>query len=446
MASITVTTEPDAQPPVSKLALHASLGCLFQSLTVTRIQDGSETLIRRQPTMGASDALAYDYEPRYGVPAAYRVSGTEKQNKLSSAWVSFPDASASTLSQDGTITATNVVADPNALKQYGMTNGTSVQAGNAWRYTSTSASVSSVYGIFPSDVPVGTVIYYKISADDGIRTTLQNATLLKQNNNGERWWTTNSVADHAIYLVGASSGGSGVGQSITLERFAQYTPTDFAALQSLGIDWFTGDTYQIGSTNTINIVSESITLTPVSGWLIHPGNPAKSMPLPIGRLTGLTGMGRGMNATRHDVLGATLPVYTISGPRFGLQFTLELRTRTLDEEGMLWALLDDQIPILINWLDTDAQRLNMKPMYLQVGDVQEERFAQMLYPSRYANTPAERRDWKLPCIQVQSPAISQQAVGWTYAALLGEQSTYLTTQSSYATYADLQAHNSKDDG
>jgi hypothetical protein len=261
--------------------MHASDGCLFQRLAVTRIQDGSETLIRKQPTVGTSDALAYDYEPRYEIPTVYRITGSEKN-------------------------------------------------------------------------------------------------------------TTN------------------------------------------------------GATVDVNILSSEITLTPDTGWLIHPGNPAKSMPLPLGRLTGLTGMGRSMNATRHDVLGATLPVYTINGPRFGLQFTLELRTRTLDEESMLWALLDDQIPILINWLDTDAQRLNMKPMYLQVGDVQEERFAQMLYPARYANTPAERRDWKLPCIQVQSPAISQQAVGWTYAALLGEQSTYLTAQSSYATYADLQAHNSKD--
>ncbi|MCI1643120.1 MAG: hypothetical protein LKI21_00985 [Bifidobacterium crudilactis] len=281
MASITVTTEPDSQPPVNRLTLHASDGCIFTSLTVTRIQDGSQTLIRRQPTLGTSDALSYDYEPRYGVAASYHISGSEKQ------------------------------------------------------------------------------------ADTGASTD-------------------------------------------------------------------------------VNMSSELVTLTPDSGWLIHPGNPAKSMPLPLGRLTGLTGMGRGMNATRHDVLGATLPVYTITGPRFGLQFTLELRTRTLDEESMLWALLDDQIPVLINWLDTDAQRLNMKPMYLQIGDAQADRFAQMLYPTQSTNTPGERREWKLPCVQVQSPAISQQAVGWTYADLFAEQPTYLAVQATYATYADLQAHNKKD--
>lgn len=283
MASITVTSEPGSQPPVSQIAMHASDGCLFQNLAVTRIQDGNEVLIRKQPTVGTSDALAYDYEPRYGIPAAYRITGSEKNSN------------------------------------------------------------------------------------------------------------TGAVGD-------------------------------------------------------VNILSSEVTLSPDTGWLIHPGNPAKSMPLPLGRLTGLTGLGRGMNATRHDVLGATLPVYTITGPRFGLQFTLELRTRSLDEESMLWALLDDQIPVLINWLDADSQRLNMKPMYLQVGDVGVERFTQMLYPKQIGDTPGDWREWKLPSMQVQSPAISQQAVGWTYAALLAEQSTYLTVQADYATFADLQAHSSKDGG
>jgi hypothetical protein len=431
---------------VSKLALHASPGCLFQSLTVTRIQDGSETLIRRQPTVGTSDALAYDYEPRYGMPAAYRMSGVEKQNSLSSSWAGKADSSASALSENGAVIATNSFTAPNATIRYDMLNCTALSVDGKWKYTSNAADISAVYSIIPSSLPVGTVIYYKLSADTTIRTTLQNASLLRRNDDGERWWTIDSEGDHAVFIVGNDSGGSGIGQSITLERFGQYTPSDYAAMQSLGIGWFSGDTYQVGVTSTFDILSSEVTLSPDTGWLIHPGNPAKSMPLPLGRLTGLTGLGRGMNATRHDVLGATLPVYTITGPRFGLQFTLELRTRSLDEESILWALLDDQIPVLINWLNTDSQRLNMKPMYLQIGDVGVERFAQMLYPKQIGDTPGDWREWKLPCIQVQSPAISQQAVGWTYAALLAEQSTYLTVQASYATFADLQAHNSKDGG
>ena len=156
-------------------------------------------------------------------------------------WTGTANASASILSQDGQVVATNSYTDPNALVQRSLYNCTATQVGSNWRYTSTSSSVSAITGSIMHELPVGTVIYYKISADDGIQTLLQNATLLKQNNSGERWWSVSAVADHAIFFVGNGSGGSGVGQSITLEKFAQYTPQDYSALQSFGITWFDGD-------------------------------------------------------------------------------------------------------------------------------------------------------------------------------------------------------------
>ena len=167
---------------------------------------------------------------------------------LQNHWTGAQNASTSTLSQDGVVMATNSCTDPNALIQRGMFNCTATQVGSDWRYTSTDASVSAVTNTFSPKLPVGTVVYYKISADDGILTSLQNATLLKQNSSGERWWSISAVGDHAIYLVGSHyggspSGGAGVGQSITLERFAQYTPQDYSALQSRGVTWFDGDSY-----------------------------------------------------------------------------------------------------------------------------------------------------------------------------------------------------------
>lgn len=157
------------------------------------------------------------------------------------AWTGTPNASASTLSQDGAVISTNSFAAPNATTRYDMLNCTASSVGGHWKYTSSSADVSSVYSIFSPSLPVGTIIYYKLSADTTIRTTLQNATLLKQNSSGERWWSVSVVGDHAIFFVGNGSGGSGVGQSITLERFAQYTPQDYSVLQSLGVTWFSGD-------------------------------------------------------------------------------------------------------------------------------------------------------------------------------------------------------------
>ena len=120
---------------------------------------------------------------------------------LQNHWTGTPDASTSTLSQDGSVVATNSHKDPNALVKMGLLNCTATQVGRNWRYTSTDANVSAVWGMFSSALPVGTVIYYKISADDGIQTTLQNTKLLKQNSSGERWWSVDRVGDHAIFFV-----------------------------------------------------------------------------------------------------------------------------------------------------------------------------------------------------------------------------------------------------
>ena len=160
---------------------------------------------------------------------------------LQNHWTGTANASTSTLSQDGRVVATNSHKDPNALRQKSMLKCTATQVGSHWRYTSTDANESGITNFISSDIPVGTVVYYKLSADDDIRTVLERATLLKQNSDGERWWSISTVGYHAIYFVGSGTGGSGVGQSITLERFAQYTPQDYAALQARGVTWFDGD-------------------------------------------------------------------------------------------------------------------------------------------------------------------------------------------------------------
>ena len=166
---------------------------------------------------------------------------------LQNRWTGTANASASTLSQDDQVVATNSHTDPNALLRKTLLGCTATQVGSHWRYTSTDAKGSGISGSISSATPVGTVVYYKISADDKIQTTLERATLLKQNSDGERWWSISTVGYHAIYFVGYGTGGSGVGQSITLERFAQYTPQDYAALQARGVTWFDGKSYQRGA-------------------------------------------------------------------------------------------------------------------------------------------------------------------------------------------------------
>jgi hypothetical protein len=213
-------------------------------------------------------------------------------------------------------------------------------------------------------------------------------------------------------------------------------------MQARGVTWFDGDSFQAGTTTQYDESSSPVTLSPDSGWLIHPGNPAKSMRLPLGHITGMGDTTRRSNATRHDILGARYPIYTNPGPRYSRELSMKLRTRTADDENMLDALLDDQTPILFNPRGVDASRLNLNPMYLQVGDVTAARYAQSLYPT--SDSPQHWRDWTLPCTQVDSPAVSQQAVGWTYAQLLNDNTRYQSVIISYKDYASLQAHSVKD--
>ena len=73
--TLTLTPEPSSgpsDPPRVKLDLEAPDGGTFTALSVRR----GGSLIRRQPFVGASTSLAYDYEAPFGVSASYVATGT----------------------------------------------------------------------------------------------------------------------------------------------------------------------------------------------------------------------------------------------------------------------------------------------------------------------------------------------------------------------------------
>lgn len=439
MADVTVSADPSYGPPRNVIVAHATGGSILESCEVTRIVGGAEEPIRRQPIVGVSDVTLYDYEALYDRSAVYRIQGLERNIDLVSAWTGDKNASTSQLSQDGQVVATNYVTDPNALQKVGTWSPagstTAVQRPDGhWVYTPDSDVTRLAFFIPITPLAQDDYVYCEWLGGTG-DASLENIDTVAHGNGWILGKNPNPAGNKTIYPVLN-------GTPITILKVGRYSAADYAAMQSLGVSWFDGDSFQAGTTTQYDESSSPVTLSPDSGWLIHPGNPAKSMRLPLGHITGMGDTTRRSNATRHDILGARYPIYTNPGPRYSRELSMKLRTRTADDENMLDALLDDQTPILFNPRGVDASRLNLNPMYLQVGDVTAARYAQSLYPT--SDSPQHWRDWTLPCTQVDSPAVSQQAVGWTYAQLLNDNTRYQSVIISYKDYASLQAHSVKD--
>lgn len=439
MAEVTVSADPSYGPPRNVIVAHATGGSILESCEVTRIVGGAEEPIRRQPIVGVSDVTLYDYEAPYDRSSVYRIQGLERNIDLVSAWTGDKNASTSQLSQDGQVVATNYVTDPNALQKVGTWSPagstTAVQRPDGhWVYTPDSDVTRLAFFIPINQLVQNDYVYCEWLGGTG-DGYLENIDTVAHGNGWILGKNTNPAGNKTIYPTLN-------GTPITILKVGRYSAADYAAMQARGVTWFDGDSFQAGTTTQYDESSSPVTLSPDTGWLIHPGNPAKSMRLPLGHITGMGDTTRRSNATRHDILGARYPIYTNPGPRYSRELSMKLRTRTADDENMLDNLLDDQTPILFNPRGVDASRLNLNPMYLQVGDVTAARYAQSLYPT--SDSPQHWRDWTLPCTQVDSPAVSQQAVGWTYAQLLNDNTRYQSVIISYKDYASLQAHSVKD--
>lgn len=452
MADVIVSADASYGPPRNVIVAHATGGSILESCEVTRIVGGVEEPIRRQPIVGVSDVTLYDYEAPYDRSAVYRIQGMER-NTLASSWTGNKDASTSQLSQDGVVVATNLLTSPRTLDGYavkwGNPNNVSLQTDdNGDTYLHIVGGNTTYVVAFPGvDRPAISTACVQARSNVNIDAVNVNYNHF-QHLTGDGMWhymqatdSTTPVWTPTGTIFGCESSLKD-GQYLDFKMPALFSPSDFQGMQARGVTWFDGDSFQAGTTTQYDESSSPVTLSPDTGWLIHPGNPAKSMRLPLGHITGMGDTTRRSNATRHDILGARYPIYTNPGPRYSRELSMKLRTRTADDENMLDNLLDDQTPILFNPRGVDASRLNLNPMYLQVGDVTAARYAQSLYPT--SDSPQHWRDWALPCTQVDSPAVSQQAVGWTYAQLLNDNTRYQSVIISYKDYASLQAHSVKD--
>lgn len=157
--------------------------------------------------------------------------------QLVSAWTGTPNNSTSTLSQNGKVVATNLDIDPACL-QIRYCNPTTVSArqnaDDTWTYTTIDGNMRWIIPIFTIPVTVPGMIIFVQWAETNVQQDGVEGTLVAS---GPGWaaYTVNAKLKMGIYYP--------VGVSFTLLHIGFYTAADWQAMQSLRIDWFSGDSY-----------------------------------------------------------------------------------------------------------------------------------------------------------------------------------------------------------
>ena len=208
---------------------------------------------------------------------------------------------------------------------------------------------------------------------------------------------------------------------------------------STSVDDITLSSY--GALTTITEESNPVTLTPEDGWLIHPATPGLSFAVHANMIDNDQSLRDGLqeigaidnesNATIHRILGSDTPVTTTNGNRAADVGSITIQTMTHAEELALKALLRDETPILINF--PPAMGTDFEYAFHQVGTTTRQRIAQG------PNLPY--RSYSLPLTQVQSPIVTQQNTGWSYATLALAYASYAAVFLAYDTYADVATDN-----
>lgn len=189
--------------------------------------------------------------------------------------------------------------------------------------------------------------------------------------------------------------------------------------------------YSYGQRTSVEETSAPVTLTPADGWLVHPASPALSFRLAAaGGAAGIRSIGEIRNASKatiHEILGSSTPVTTTNGTRGADVTSMVIAINTYTEEVALKALLQDEIPLLVNI--PPALGASFDYGFYQVGDTSRGRLEQM--PN------LALRDYVLPLVQVQSPIVTQANTGWSWAALAVAFPTWAAVLAAYETWADV---------
>jgi hypothetical protein len=175
----------------------------------------------------------------------------------STRWTGTPNASTSTLSQDGKIIATNLLPTPRPASAT-MRNTTITQTDDGFAITTnkTYTGGGDDYNLFPQNAVAGETYHFHAETDDVLTTTLPDVSIyIDRSGTGvgdvsvpNTRLSSPSVIDIDLpFMVGVKrisfKCGMTAGDHVTWRRIGLYTAADWKAMQARGVTWFDGDSY-----------------------------------------------------------------------------------------------------------------------------------------------------------------------------------------------------------
>lgn len=212
-------------------------------------------------------------------------------------------------------------------------------------------------------------------------------------------------------------------ESITAGGESAWVGYDYEA--PYGVPLTYGVVFQPMSGAPVGYTAPDITLSPSVAWLVHPGKPSLSIPLP--RVRQMDTRTAAVNKGIFTPYGRTTPVIVTDGQRKAATTSIVVRTGTTDELDALYAILDDCTTLLLNIPPTLGWGITRE--YVNFDATTEDRWS---YPS------APSRDVTMP-YQVTSAPIGGSQAERTYATILTEASSYQAVLDQHGTYLDLLA-------
>lgn len=403
--TFTATPQPANIPPRVRIDVNTDdVAKFFTGLVIKR--DGKP--IREQPFVGGSVAVAFDYEPPFGISATYTAEGavTGYTSILANTWANLTGWATSSGSP---------AVGSSRLISGAVSRTTPIAFFSAGKIVLAEPPTGTARFRFGSIWLDGNILKYE-GGETPVNLGTGQISLV---------WDTNQVTLTSTAGTWVRSNvGEGATSPLYMEAGTGWIPA-FTIYQAVAPTSFTG--------------TLSVTLGVAAAWLIHPSQPSLSRPIDDGPsftdssltyVDASTASSRSSKAqaTVHQPIGRRRAVVITPGPRQADEWNLVLATPTTQQRNDIRALVDDQTPLLLRApvsFDWD-----LPDDWYSIGDVQMAR----------SDSPFVDRltTITLPLTPVDEPIVRQGAL-WTYGTDLLAHPTYADSLVALPTYLDRLA-------